>query len=72
MRAFDFSPFTRSTIGLVNVFARPNNLPSPENAHGYPPYVIVRTGDDCFCISLAVAGFSPDEINIVALFFAPP
>lgn len=66
MRAFDFSPFTRSTIGFENVFDRLNNLPLPENGNGYPPYDIVRTGDDTFRISLAVAGFSPDEINIVA------
>jgi len=66
MRTFDFSPFTRSTIGFENVFDRLNNLPLPENGNGYPPYDIVRTGDDTFRISLAVAGFSPNEINIVA------
>jgi molecular chaperone IbpA len=66
MRTFDFSPFTRSTIGFENIFDRLNNLPLPENGNGYPPYDIVRTGDDTFHISLAVAGFSPNEINIVA------
>ena len=63
MRTFDFSPFTRSTIGFENVFDRLNNLPLPENGNGYPPYDIVRTGDDTFRISLAVAGFSPNEIS---------
>ena len=66
MRTFDFSPFTRSTIGFENVFDRLNNLQLPENGNGYPAYDIVRTGDDTFRISLAVAGFSPNEINIVA------
>jgi molecular chaperone IbpA len=66
MRTFDFSPFTRSTIGFDDVFDRLNNLRLPENGNGYPPYDIVRTGEDAFRISLAVAGFSPDELNITA------
>lgn len=66
MRTFDFSPFSRSTIGYENVFDRLNNLQRPENGSGFPPYDIVRTGEDAFCISLAVAGFSPGEINITA------
>ena len=66
MRTYDFSPFTRSTIGFEGMFDRLNNLQRPDNADSYPPYDIVRTGEDAFRISLAVAGFSPDEINITA------
>jgi molecular chaperone IbpA len=66
MRTFDFSPYTRSTIGFESMFDRLNNLQSPENGNGYPSYDIVRTGEDAFRISLAVAGFSPNEINITA------
>ena len=66
MRTFDFSPFSRSTIGFENVFDRLNNLQRPEHGNGYPPYDIVRTGEDTFRISLAVAGLSPGEIDITA------
>jgi molecular chaperone IbpA len=66
MRTFDFSPYTRSTIGFENLFDRLNNLQAPENGNGYPPYDIVRTGEDAFRITLAVAGFSPNELNITA------
>ena len=66
MRTFDFSPFSRSTIGFESVFDRLNNLQRPENGNGYPHYDIVRIGEDAFRILLAVAGFSPNEINITA------
>jgi molecular chaperone IbpA len=66
MRTFDFSPFTRSTIGFENVFDRLNNLQLPENGNSYPPYDIVRIGEDHFRISVAVAGYAPDELNITA------
>src|SRR4051812_37384877 len=59
MRTFDFSPYTRSTIGFESMFDRLNKLQASENGNGYPPYDIVRTGEDAFRISLAVAGFSP-------------
>src|SRR5689334_10341885 len=66
MRTFDFTPYTRSTIGFENLFDRLNNLQAPENGNGYAPYDNVRTGEDAFRITLAVAGFSPNELNITA------
>ena len=66
MRTYDFSPFTRSTIGFESLFDRLNSLQRPENGDSYPPYDIVQNGDDAFRISLAVAGFSPDDLNITA------
>ena len=45
MRTFDFSPYTRSTIGFESMFDGLNNLQAPENGNGYPPYDIVRTGE---------------------------
>ena len=66
MRTYDFSPFTRSTIGFESLFDRLNNLQRPENGESYPPYDIVRTGEDSFRIVLAVAGFSPDDLTITA------
>jgi molecular chaperone IbpA len=65
MRTYDFSPLWRSTIGFDRLFDL------AETAHragedNYPPYNIERLGDDRYEISLAVAGFSPDEISITA------
>ena len=65
MRTFDFSPFTRSAIGFDHLFELLNNQNS-ESADNYPPYDIVRTGEDTFRINLAVAGFAPSDINVTA------
>jgi molecular chaperone IbpA len=65
MRTYDFAPLWRSTIGFDRLFDL------VETAHragedNYPPYNIERLGEDRYQISLAVAGFSPDEISITA------
>lgn len=65
MRSFDFTPFTRNAIGFETLFDRLNDR-SLENADGYPPYDIVRKGDDSFQINLALAGFSPQDITITS------
>jgi molecular chaperone IbpA len=65
--AFDFSPWRRSTVGFDRLFdvleTASRNGASEAN---YPPYDIERTGDDAFRITLAVAGFTQDEIDITA------
>ena len=65
MRTYDFSPLWRSTIGFDRLFdlAESAQRATEDN---YPPYNIERLGDDRYQISLAVAGFSPDEISITA------
>ena len=65
MRTFDFSPFARNAIGFETLFDRLNDR-SYDNNDGYPPYDIVRKGEDEFLINIAVAGFSRDEIAITA------
>ena len=65
MRTFDFSPFTRNAIGFETLFDRLNDWPQ-DNNEGYPPYDIVRNGEDQFQINLALAGFSRDELTITA------
>lgn len=66
MRNFDFAPLWRSSIGFDRVFDLINNTQLLEGQENYPPYDIIRTGEETYRISLAVAGFSPDEINITA------
>ena len=65
MRSCDFSPLWRSTIGFDRLFdlAESAQRATEDN---YPPYNIERLGDDRYQISLAVAGFSPDEISVTA------
>src|SRR3954463_5836250 len=65
MRTFDFSPFARSAIGFETLFDRLNDR-SHDTNEGYPPYDIVRRGEDQFQINIAVAGFSSDEITVTA------
>jgi molecular chaperone IbpA len=62
---FDFTPFARNAIGFEALFDRLNDR-SNYNNEGYPPYDIVRKGEDEFQINIAVAGFSRDEITITA------
>ena len=65
MRSFDFAPLYRSTVGfdrLANAMDRA--LTNDVSANGYPPYNIEKSGDDSYRISIAVAGFSDDELSI--------
>ena len=64
--AFDLTPYRRSTVGFDRLFDALENSSRAETPDGYPPFDIVRTGDDSYRITLAVAGFSPDEIEITA------
>ncbi len=65
MRTFDFTPFTRSAIGFDHLFELLNSQ-TAEGVENYPPYDIVRTGEDTFRINLAIAGFAATDINITA------
>ena len=65
MRTYDFSPLWRSTIGFDRLFdlAEAAQRAGEDN---YPPYNIERLAENRYQISLAVAGFSPDEISVTA------
>jgi molecular chaperone IbpA len=65
MRTVDFAPLWRSTIGFDRLFDLIENA-QVTGEDNYPPYNIERLGDNRFQISLALAGFSPDEIAITA------
>ena len=61
---YDFSPLYRSTVGFDRVFDLLDRVaPGPEA--GWPPYNIEKVGEDQYRISLAVAGFSPEDIELV-------
>ena len=64
--AYDFSPLYRSLIGADHMAALVENALQGVGARDYPPYDIEKTSDDGYRISLAVAGFRPDELDITA------
>ena len=67
MTTFDFAPLWRSTVGFDRLFDMLEDdafrVASEQN---YPPYNIERTGEDSYEVTLAVAGFTQDEITITA------
>jgi molecular chaperone IbpA len=65
MRTYDFSPLWRSTVGFDRLFDLINNeIPNVQDT--YPPYDIVRTGEESYRISLALAGFTPEQVTVTA------
>ena len=66
MRTFDPTPLWRSTIGFDHLFDLLNTSIQRTSEENYPPYNIERSGEDRYQITLAVAGFAPDEVTIMA------
>jgi len=64
--AFDFSPYRRSTVGFDQLFDMLENSSVGQAGENYPPFDLIKLGDNDFRIELAVAGFKPDEIDITA------
>lgn len=65
MRAFDLSPLFRATVGYDNLARVFDTVARGEDSQvSYPPYNIVREGDDAYRVSLAVAGFAADDIDV--------
>ena len=64
---FDFSPYRRSTVGFDRLFDTLEAAARGDTGGtNYPPYDIERTGEDAYRITLAVAGFAEDEIELTA------
>lgn len=61
---FDFAPLYRSSVGFDRVFDLLENAARGQTPDNWPPYDIAKTGEDAYRISMAVAGFSQDELNI--------
>ena len=63
MRSIDFSPLYRSAIGFDRLANLIESAASNGNA-GYPPYNIEQLGDNDYRISMAVAGFTQEELEL--------
>src|SRR5436190_20430631 len=66
MRNYDLSPLWRSSVGFDRLFDFVDESLRLTGEDNYPPYNIERTGEDQYQITLALAGFTPDEIAITA------
>ncbi|MCF6272859.1 MAG: Hsp20 family protein [Rhodobacteraceae bacterium] len=66
MRNFDLTPLYRSTIGFDRLANILDNVTRTDGGSSYPPYNIEKTGEDTYRITIAVAGFSDDELTIEA------
>ena len=64
--AFDFAPFRRSTVCFDRLFDMLENSSMGQAQENYPPFDLIKKGDNDYCIQLAVAGFKADEIDITA------
>ncbi|MBF9196518.1 Hsp20 family protein [Microvirga terrestris] len=62
--AFDFSPLYRSTVGFDRLFDMLDQSTQLESMANWPPYNIEKLGEDQYLITMAVAGFSPEEIEL--------
>lgn len=65
MRNYDLSPLFRSTVGFDRLARLVDSATRFDDASaGYPPYNIEKVGDESYRITMAVAGFASDEIDI--------
>lgn len=66
MRTYDFTPLYRASVGFDRMADLLDRVLASEPAQsgGYPPYNIEKTDEDAYRISVAVAGFSEDELSV--------
>lgn len=62
--SYDYAPLFRSSVGFDRVFNLLENAQRARSISDWPPYDIVKTGDDSYRISVAVAGFEQNDLDI--------
>jgi len=66
MRTFDLTPLYRATVGFDQIADLMDRaLAKDAGTNSYPPYNIEKTADDSWRISIAVAGFSEDDLSLL-------
>ncbi|WP_416067780.1 Hsp20 family protein [Rhizobium sp. ZK1] len=63
--SYDYAPLYRSSVGFDRVFNLLENAQRARSISDWPPYDIVKTGDDSYRISIAVAGFEQADLDII-------
>lgn len=66
MNRFDFTPYRRTTVGFDRLFDLLERQARASTGDNYPPFNIERKSDDAYRITLAVAGFRPEDLDITA------
>ena len=65
LTTLDLNPFYRNSIGIDRLFDRMmHQIDSAASSTNYPPYNIVKTGDNTYQIEVAVAGFTQGEVEV--------
>jgi molecular chaperone IbpA len=64
MDGFDFSPLFRSTIGFDHLMRLVDSATRVDNGTSYPPYNIEVTGENTYRLTMAVAGFAADDLDL--------
>jgi molecular chaperone IbpA len=65
MNTIDFSPLFRTAIGFDRVARLLDGVRNQAETQAYPPFNIEATGDDSYVLTMAVAGFGPEDIELV-------
>ena len=66
MNRFDLTPYRRSMVGFDRLFDMIENQNRASPGDKYPPFNIEKRGEDAYRITLAVAGFKPNDLEITA------
>ena len=64
MRHADYSPLYRHSVGFDRLFSLLDSVTTDAPTNSYPPYNIERTSEDAYRITMAVAGFAEDDLDI--------
>jgi molecular chaperone IbpA len=64
MTTGDFAPLFRTAIGFDRLARLVDTAVSGQDTQSYPPYNIEKTGDDTYRLTMAVAGFRPEELDL--------
>jgi HSP20 family molecular chaperone IbpA len=65
MTSFDFAPLFRTAIGFDRLAQLMDAAASTAEMPSYPPYNIEKTGEDTYRLTMAVAGFRPENLEMV-------
>jgi len=64
MTTYDFAPLFRTAIGFDRLARLADTAAATTEASGYPPYNIEKLGDESYRLTMAVAGFKPEELDL--------